>query len=37
LLFDYRTENGDMIYTHEEKYRLEGDFPGFENLPVVDL
>jgi hypothetical protein len=37
LLFDYKTENGDMIYAHEEKYRLTGDFPGFENYPAVDL
>jgi hypothetical protein len=37
LLFNYRTENGDMIYAHEEYYRLVGDFPGFENLPAIDL
>jgi hypothetical protein len=37
LLFNYRTDGEDMIFSHEDKYRLTGDFPGIENYPVIDL
>jgi hypothetical protein len=37
LLHDVTQAPGKIIYGGSEPYRLYGDFPGFEDHPVIDL